>query len=176
VAELSGYGQNALPADTAIGLATTYGQSRSMPTWVGGAAQVHVDRITGYVNVQKIWLVVDCGTVVDPAGARAQIEGGAMWGVSMALYEGTEFKNGQVADTNLDSYTPLRMIDAPEVVIELVESTEVPTGLGEPGTTVVAPAIANAIFAAVGVRMRHLPITPEALLSALQTAPKRGQV
>jgi CO/xanthine dehydrogenase Mo-binding subunit len=170
VAELSGYGQNALPADTAIGLATTYGQSRSMPTWVGGAAQVHVDRITGYVNVQKIWLVVDCGTVVDPAGARAQIEGGAMWGVSMALYEGTEFKNGQVADTNLDSYTPLRMIDAPEVVIELVESTEVPTGLGEPGTTVVAPAIANAIFAAVGVRLRHLPLTPEAILSALQTA------
>ncbi|MDK3016506.1 xanthine dehydrogenase family protein molybdopterin-binding subunit [Pseudodonghicola flavimaris] len=170
VAELSGYGRTDLPADTAIGLATTYGQSRSMPTWVGGAAQLRVDRATGYIDLQKLWLVVDCGTVVDPNGARAQVEGGAMWGVSMALYEGTAFADGRVEDTNLDSYTPLRMMDAPEIEIEMVESTEVPTGLGEPGTTVVAPAIANAIFNAVGIRMRHLPITPEAVRQALETA------
>ena len=168
VAELSGYGRGDLPADTGIGIATTYGQSRAMPTWVGGTAQVRVDRSSGYVEVQKIWLVVDCGTVVDPDGARAQVEGGAMWGVSMALYEGTRFDAGAVVDTNLDTYTPLRMMDAPEMQIEMVESTEAPTGLGEPGTTVVAPAIANAIFNAVGVRMRSLPITPAALLQALK--------
>lgn len=167
VAEISGYGKTTLPADSAIGLATTYGQARSMPTWVGGAVQVHVDRKTGRVEVQKLWLVVDCGTVVDPDGARAQVEGGAMWGVSMALYEGSAFVNGQVKDSNLDTYTPLRMIDAPEMVVEMVDSTEVPTGLGEPGTTVVAPALANAIFAAVGVRMRHLPMTPADILAAL---------
>ena len=86
----------------------------------------------------------------------------------MALYEGTEFENGQVRDSNLDTYTPLRMIDTPELVVEIVESTEVPVGLGEPGTTVVAPAIGNAIFEAVGVRLRHLPITPEAVLAALK--------
>lgn len=168
VAEISGYGKGGLPADTAIGIATTYGQARSMPTWVGGAAQVHVDRATGRVEVQKVWLVVDCGTVVDPDGARAQVEGGAMWGVSMALFEGTEFAKGRLVDENLDTYTPLRMIDAPPMEIEMVESTEVPTGLGEPGTTVMAPAIANAIFNAVGVRMRHLPITPDAVLKALK--------
>ena len=173
VAEISGYADRAkLPEDTSIGIATTYGQARSMPTWVGGAAQLHVDRKTGHVTVQKIWLVVDCGTVVDPNGARAQIEGSALWGLSMALYEGTEFRNGTVVDTNLDSYTPLRMIDTPPIEIEIVDSTEVPVGLGEPGTTVVAPTIANAIFNAVGVRMRHLPITPDAILKALEAQAK----
>jgi CO/xanthine dehydrogenase Mo-binding subunit len=63
------------------------------------------------------------------------------------------------------------MIDTPEVVVEFVESTEVPVGLGEPGTTVVAPAIGNAIFDAVGVRLRHLPITPEAVLAGLTVKP-----
>lgn len=168
VAALSGYGKAKLPADTAIGVATSYGQARSMPTWVGGAVQLHVDRQTGFVDVQKIWLVVDCGTVVDPDSARAQCEGAALWGLSMALCEGTEFENGQVRDRNLDSYTPLRMIDTPEVVVEFVDSTEVPVGLGEPGTTVVAPAIGNAIFEAVGVRLRRLPIRPEAVLAALK--------
>jgi CO/xanthine dehydrogenase Mo-binding subunit len=171
VAELSGYGTASLPTDTAIGVATSFGQARSMPTWVGGAVRLHVDRQTGFVDVQKIWLVVDCGTVVDPDGAGAQCEGAALWGLSMALYEGTEFENGQVRDRNLDGYTPLRMIDTPEVVVEFVESTEVPVGLGEPGTTVVAPAIGNAIFDAVGVRLRHLPITPEAVLAGLTAKP-----
>jgi len=165
--EISSYGKTKLPADTAIGIATTFGQARSMPTWTGGAAQVRVDRKTGRVEVQKIWLVVDCGTVVDPDSAHAQCEGAALWGLSMALYEGTEFENGRVRDQNLDSYTPLRMIDTPPIVVDFIKSTEVPTGLGEPGTTVVAPAIGNAIFDAVGVRMRHLPITPEAVRAAL---------
>jgi CO/xanthine dehydrogenase Mo-binding subunit len=88
----------------------------------------------------------------------------------MALYEGTEFVAGQVADTNLGTYTPLRMGDVPEMDIEFVESTEAPTGLGEPGTTVVAPAIANAIFAAIGTRFRHLPIRPSDVLHAITTA------
>lgn len=167
VAELSGYGKGKQAADSAIGIATSYGQARSMPTWVACAVQLHVDRKSGHVDVQKIWLVVDCGTVVDPDGAHAQCEGAALWGLSMALCEGTEFENGQVRDRNLDSYTPLRMVDTPEVVVEFVESTEVPVGLGEPGTTVIAPAIGNAIFEAVGVRLRHLPITPDAILSVL---------
>lgn len=167
VAELSGYGKGKPGTDSAIGIATSYGQARSMPTWVACAVQLHVDRKSGHVDVQKIWLVVDCGIVVDPDGAHAQCEGAALWGLSMALCEGTEFVNGQVRDRNLDSYTPLRMVDTPEVVVEFVESTEAPVGLGEPGTTVIAPAIGNAIFEAVGIRLRHLPITPDAILSAL---------
>jgi CO/xanthine dehydrogenase Mo-binding subunit len=84
--------------------------------------------------------------LVDPDGALAQIEGGALWGLSMALHEGTEFVKGQVKDTNLDSYTPLRMGEEPELDIEFIDSAEMPVGLGEPGTTVVAPAIGNAIY------------------------------
>ena len=90
-----------------------------------------------------------------------------MWGVSLTLHEGSEFVKGRVKDTNLDTYTPLRMGDVPEVEIEFLPSTEVPVGLGEPATTVVGPAIGNAIFAASGARVRHLPIHPDAVLQAL---------
>jgi isoquinoline 1-oxidoreductase beta subunit len=168
VAEASGYGGADLPEGTAIGLATTFGQSRSMPTWTAGAVRLHVDRATGRIDVQKMWLVVDCGTVVDPDSALAQCQGAALWGLSMAIFEGTTFENGNVADRNLGTYTPLRMIDTPEMDIAFVDSAEVPVGLGEPGTTVIAPAVANAIHAAVGVRMRSLPIRPDDILAALR--------
>jgi isoquinoline 1-oxidoreductase beta subunit len=168
VAEMSGYGAAGLPADTAIGIATTFGQSRSMPTWTAGAVQVHIDRKTGNIDVQKMWLAFDCGTVVDPDSARAQCEGAALWGLSMALYEGTTIENGNVVDRNLGTYTPLRMIDTPDMEIAFVDSTEVPVGLGEPGTTVIAPAVANAIFNAVGVRIRQLPIRPDDVLTAIK--------
>jgi isoquinoline 1-oxidoreductase beta subunit len=156
-----------MPKDSGLGVATTFGQERDMPTWVACVARVRVDRGSGWVVVEKLTIVVDAGTVVDPDGALAQVEGGALWGLSMALHEGTEFVRGQVKDTNLDTYTPLRIGDAPELDIEFIDSTEVPVGLGEPGTTVVAPAIGNAIFAAVGARLRGLPIRPAAVLHAL---------
>ncbi|MBI1358759.1 MAG: molybdopterin-dependent oxidoreductase [Alphaproteobacteria bacterium] len=166
-AKAGGWGGK-MPADTGLGLATTFGQERDMPTWVSCVARVHVDRATGKVKVEKLTLVVDCGAVVDPDGARSQMEGASLWGVSMALHEGTEFVNGQVKDTNLNSYTPLRMRDAPALDISFVESDQPPVGLGEPATTVVGPAIGNAIYNAVGVRLRHIPITPAAVKAALQ--------
>ena len=165
-AQKAGWGA-AMPKDTGLGIATTFGQERNMPTWVACVARAHVDRGSGAVTVEKLTIVVDAGTVVHPDGAMAQVEGGALWGLSMALHEGTEFVKGQVSDTNFDSYTPLRIGDVPELDIEFIDSTEVPVGLGEPATTVVAPAIGNAIFAAVGARLRHLPIRPAALRKAL---------
>ncbi|THD58138.1 molybdopterin cofactor-binding domain-containing protein [Phenylobacterium sp.] len=167
VAELSGWGKP-LPANTGLGMATTFGQERDMPTWTACAARVHVDPATGKVKVEKLTLVIDAGTIVSPDGARAQVEGSALWGMSLALFEGTEFKDGQVKDTNLGPYTPLRMADVPEIEIVFIESTEVPVGLGEPATTVVGPAIANAIFAASGARVRNLPIRPKAVLAAMK--------
>ena len=165
-AQKAGWGA-AMPKDNGLGIATTFGQERGMPTWTACVARVRVNRSNGVITVEKLTLVIDAGTIVDPDGALAQIEGGSLWGLSMALFEGTEFVEGQVKDTNLDTYTPVRIGDVPELDVEFIDSTEVPVGLGEPGTTVVGPAIANAIFAAVGVRMRHLPIRPSAVLQSL---------
>jgi isoquinoline 1-oxidoreductase subunit beta len=166
VAEKAGWGA-AMPKDTGLGVATTFGQERNMPTWIACVARVRVERSRGVAAVEKLTIVVDAGTVVSPDGALAQIEGGALWGMSLALHEGSEFVRGQVKDANLDTYTPLRMGDEPELDIEFMDSAEVPVGLGEPATTVVGPAIGNAIFAAVGIRLRHLPIRPAEVLRAL---------
>jgi isoquinoline 1-oxidoreductase subunit beta len=166
VAQKAGWG-DATPKDVGLGVATSFGQERDMPTWVACVARVHVDRESGIITVEKLTLVVDAGTIVHPDSAQAQVEGAALWGLSMALHEGSEFVNGLPKDTNLDTYTPLRMGDVPEVEIEFLPSTEMPVGLGEPGTTVVAPAIGNAIFAASGARVRHLPIHPADMRQAL---------
>jgi CO/xanthine dehydrogenase Mo-binding subunit len=167
-AEKAGWGST-MPNDTGLGFATTFGQERTMPTWLACVARVRVDRALGNVTLEKLTIVVDAGTIVHPDGALAQVEGAALWGASLALHEGSEFVKGRVKDTNLDTYTPLRMGDVPEMDIEFVSSTEVPVGLGEPATTVVGPAIGNAVFAAAGVRLRHLPIRPDAVLRALKT-------
>jgi len=157
-----------MPKDAGLGIATTFGQERGMPTWTACVARVRIERSSGAVIVEELTLVLDAGTIVDPDGALAQVEGSALWGLSMALHEGTEFVKGQVKDTNLDTYTPLRIGQVPELDIQFIDSSEAPVGLGEPATTVVAPAIGNAIFAAVGVRLRHLPIRPSAVLEALE--------
>jgi isoquinoline 1-oxidoreductase subunit beta len=166
VAERAGWG-GTTPNDVGLGVASTFGQERTMPTWVACVARVRVNRTSGHITVEKLTLVVDAGTVIHPDGAAAQVEGAALWGLSMALYEGSEFVKGQPKDTNLDTYALLRMGNVPEVEIEFLPSTETPVGLGEPATTVVAPAIGNAIFAASGARLRHLPIRPEAVRQAL---------
>jgi len=165
-AQKAGWG-SPVPRDVGLGIASTFGQERGMPTWVACAARVRVNRTNGYVTVEKLTLVVDCGTVIDPESAQAQVEGAALWGLTLALHEGTEFVKGQPRDTNLDSYRVLRMADVPEIEVEFLPSTEVPVGLGEPATTPVAPAIGNGIFAATGVRLRDLPIRPQAVLEAL---------
>ncbi|OHV78684.1 molybdopterin cofactor-binding domain-containing protein [Rhizobium sp. LCM 4573] len=165
-AEKADWGK-ALPDGHGLGVATSFGQEREMPTWVACIAHVSVDRDTGSVKVEKLTSVIDAGTIVDPGGALAQAEGATLWGMSLALFEGTRFENGQVIDRNLDTYTPLRIADAPPLDISFVDSPEAPTGLGEPPTTVVGPAIANAIFAAVGARLRHIPITAAAVKEAI---------
>jgi CO/xanthine dehydrogenase Mo-binding subunit len=165
-AEKAGWGE-AMPDGVGLGVASTFGQERAMPTWVACVARVRVDRASGHVFVEKLTLVIDAGTIIHPDSAGAQVEGAALWGMSMALFEGTEFVKGQPKDTNLNTYTPLRMGDVPNVEIEFLPSSEMPVGLGEPATTAVAPAIGNAIFAASGARLRHLPIRPEAVREAL---------
>ena len=162
----SGWGKDLGP-DEGLGVALGCGQERNMPTWIACVAKVKVDRSSGTVTVSDLYLDFDCGTVVHPDGAMAQAEGAVLWGLSMALHEGNRIENSQVANRNLDSYSPLRMADVPELHIDFTQSSEFPVGLGEPGVAVVAPAVANAIYNAVGVRMRNLPIRAADVKAAL---------
>ncbi len=155
VRDRSSWGQT-LPAGEGLGIAIAHGQERSMPTWTACVAHVAVSGTE--ITVKKIWQSIDCGTVVDPDGAMAQAEGATLWGLSLALHEAAQFEDGQVAQRNLDTYSPLRMKDVPELDLHFMPSTHFPTGLGEPPLIAVAPAIGNAIFAATGTRVRDLPI------------------
>lgn len=155
VAARSDWGRS-LPKGEGLGVAVAHGQERAQPTWTACVAHVAVSG--NDVSVKKLWQSIDCGTVVHPDGAMAQAEGATLWGLSIALHEGTGFENGMVKDRNLDTYTPLRMADVPELDIVFMDSTEFPTGLGEPPLIAVAPAIGNAVFAASGKRARELPI------------------
>ena len=157
VAKRSGWGRE-LPEGEGLGVAVSHGQERTMPTWTACVTHVAVDAETQAVAVKKIWQSIDCGTVVHPDGAMAQAEGATLWGLSLAMHEGTAFEDGQVRDQNLNGYTPLRMADVPELDLKFMPSTEFPTGLGEPPLIAVAPALGNAIFAATGTRVRDLPI------------------
>lgn len=157
VRDRSGWGQE-LPENEGMGVAIAHGQERNMPTWTACVAHVAVDPDSRDITVKKIWQTIDCGTVVHPDGAMAQAEGATLWGLSLALHEGTVFEAGEVKDRNLNAYTPLRMADVPELDLKFMESTEFPTGLGEPPLIPVAPAIGNAVFAATGTRARDLPI------------------
>lgn len=157
VADRADWGRK-LPGGEGMGVAISQGQERTMPTWTACIAHVAVDPKSKSVKVKKIWHTIDCGTVVHPDGAMAQAEGATLWGLSLALHEGTKFADGQVSDRNLNTYTPLRMADVPVLDIHFIENTEFPTGLGEPPVIAVAPAIGNAIYAASGIRVRDLPI------------------
>jgi isoquinoline 1-oxidoreductase beta subunit len=102
----------------------------------------------------------------DCAAVRAQVEGAIMFGITAALYGEITLKNGRVEQSNFDNYRVLRIDEAPAVEVHIIESGEPPGGMGEPGTSAVAPAMTNAIFAATGKRLRKLPIDAVQLKSA----------
>ena len=167
VAERAGWG-TALPANTGRGIACVSAQEKKTPTWTASVVQAKVDPATGKVQVEKITCAVDCGIVVNPDGASSQIEGSLLFGVSNALKERGTVAKGALVQSNFHDYQVLRMDEVPEIQVHLVESTEYPTGLGEPGTTTVAPALSNAIFAATGARVRQVPLLPDRVLAALK--------
>ena len=151
-----------------IGLAASSAPDRNQPSWTCCVAEVAVGRADGAVAVEKLTIVSDVGTAVHADGVLAQIESATLWGLSVALYEQAEFRDGRFTATNFDAYRPLRFDQVPELDIHVISEDHHPTGAGEPAMSVVAPAIANAIFHAVGARVRGLPITPDKVLSALR--------
>ncbi|MCP3462334.1 molybdopterin cofactor-binding domain-containing protein [Bradyrhizobium sp. CCGUVB23] len=159
---LAGYGTKKLPKGEGMGVACVSSQERATASWTACVAHVAVAP-SGAVTVKKLTVATDVGTQVHPDNIRAQVEGAALWGLSLALYEKATLKDGGIEQTNFDSYTPLRMSQMPEVAVAVIANGEKATGVGEPAVTVVAPAIGNAIFNASGARVRSLPITAEAV-------------
>ncbi|WP_426410791.1 molybdopterin cofactor-binding domain-containing protein [Bradyrhizobium ganzhouense] len=164
---LAGYGTKKLPKGEGMGVACVSSQERATASWTACVAHVAVAP-SGEVTVKKLTVATDVGTQVHPDNIRAQVEGAALWGLSLALYEKATLKDGGIEQTNFDGYTPLRMSQMPEVAVAVIANGEKATGVGEPAVTVVAPAIGNAIFNASGARVRALPITAEAVKGAMK--------
>jgi isoquinoline 1-oxidoreductase beta subunit len=112
----------------------------------------------GAVRVHRVVCAVDCGTVINPDTVKAQMEGGIVFGLTAALKTEITLKNGRVEQTNFHDYQMLRIFESPKIEVYIVPSSANPTGVGEPGVPPVAPALANAIFAVTGKRIRRLPI------------------
>ncbi len=140
-------------------------------TFVAEVAEVSVDRKEGTIRVHRVIAAIDCGPIVNPAIITAQVKGAVIMGLSAALKEKMNFAKGGVSSSNFDDYTPLRMSEAPEEIeVHIIKSTEKQTGVGEPGLPPVAPAVANAVFNATGVRLRDLPMTPADVRKAMGKA------
>ena len=129
----------------------------SFNSYVAQVAEVTV-RKGGRIRVDRVVIAVDCGIADQPGRRRAQMEGGMGFGLSAALLSELTLKDGLVQQSNFHDYQVLRMDRMPEVEVHIVPSAEAPTGVGEPATPVIAPAVANAIFAATGQRLRSLPL------------------
>lgn len=122
---------------------------------------VEVKSFSGKIKVTRIWCVVDCGRVINPDGAKAQIEGGLIFGLSACLYSEITLKEGRVEQVNFSDNPVVKMRDAPELHVTLLSSREAPGGIGEAGVPGVAPAVCNAVSRLTGQRIRRLPIATE---------------
>ena len=156
-AKNAGWGRK-LPEGHALGLAVQY----SFLSYVASVVEVSV--INNKVKVHEVFTVIDCGLVINRDTVISQMQGAAVFGMSLAFYGKITAKEGAIVQGNYDDYQMLRFPDAPKVNVEIIESTEKPTGVGEPGVPVIAPAIVNAIFKVTGKRYYSLPLSDYGLV------------
>jgi isoquinoline 1-oxidoreductase beta subunit len=140
------------PKGRARGLAL----AKSFNSWAAQVAEVSIDN--GEVRVHRVTCAVDCGIVVNPDSVRAQMESAVVYGLTACLKGEITIAGGQVAQGNFDDYPLLRIDECPQIDVHMVESSESPSGVGEPGVPPLAPAVANAVFALTGKPVRSLPI------------------
>jgi isoquinoline 1-oxidoreductase beta subunit len=133
-------------------------------------AEVSLNRQSGEIRVHNVWCAVDTGVAVQPQNVIAQIESSVIYGISHALYEQINFKNGEVQESNFHDYRVLRMAEAPDIQVGVIQTDNPPGGIGEAGLPPIGPAIANAIFALTGAKLRHFPFTPDRVKGALGAA------
>jgi len=157
VASKAGWGQ-VLPKRVGRGVAVQF----AFGSYLATVAEVEVDE-HGEVYVRRFVCAVDCGIVVNPDTVVAQLEGGIIFGLTAALHSEITLARGRVQQSNFNNYRMMRINEAPKIEVHLIQSTEAPGGIGEPGTAAAAPALANALFAATGVRLRKLPVDRQAL-------------
>ena len=162
VAEMSDWRNR---GDRALGLSFA-GYSSSM---AAGVAEVEVDPDRGEINVKRFWAAIDAGLIVSPDNALNQIEGGIIFGISMALTEKIDIENGEVVQENFYDYEITRAYQVPELEIYVADVDAPPVGVGEVGTPMVPSAIANAFYAAKGKRLRHMPFTPDRVVDAISS-------
>jgi isoquinoline 1-oxidoreductase subunit beta len=151
-AEKAGWG-GAIPARVGRGVAcqSVFG------SYVAAIAEAEVDN-NGEIAIRRVTAAVDCGTAVNPDTVEAQIQGGLIFGLTAALYNEITIAKGRVQQSNFNNYRMMRINEAPAIEVHLVRNGEAPGGIGEPGTSIAGPALANALFAATGVRLRSLPV------------------
>jgi isoquinoline 1-oxidoreductase beta subunit len=130
---------------------------QSFGSIVAQVAQVQVSP-SGEIRVEQVACAIDCGRVLNPSAVAQQIEGSIAFGLSAALWGEVDFEAGQARQSNYHDYRVVRMGQMPEVAIDILTSGATPEGVGEPPLPPVAPAVANAVFAATGVRLRSLPL------------------
>ena len=152
-AQAAGWGKP-LPAGRGRGVSLLFSEWGS---YLAQVAEVEVSK-AGDVRVHRVVLAVDCGQVVNPDTVKAQMEGGIIFGISGALWGEVTLEKGRVQQSNFHDYRVMRIDETPAIEVILIRNGEKPGGIGEPGTAVTAPAIANAVFAATGKRIRKLPI------------------
>lgn len=154
----AGWGRT-LPPRTGMGVSL----HDSFGSYVALICEVHVTP-AGQVQLKRLTAAADVGVAVNPDSVIAQIEGGVIFGLSAALYNEITFTDGRVDQSNFNDYRQMRINEVPPFKVKLIQSDEEPGGIGESGTVSAAPALANAIFAATGVRLRKLPIDSAALM------------
>ncbi len=154
-AEKAGWGR-ALPSGQARGVAV----HESFGSFVSQVAEVSMQG--GRIRVHRVTCAIDCGIAVNPEGITAQMESGIAYGLGAVLHSALHLKSGRVQESNFHDYRVLRLNEMPVVEVHIVPSTEKPGGVGEPGVPPIAPAVANAVFALTGQRLRELPLRPAA--------------
>jgi CO/xanthine dehydrogenase Mo-binding subunit len=161
----------AASGDIVSGRGISYVKYELVRTYVGAVADVDVNKVTGAIKVKRIFVVQDCGQIINPDGVKNQIEGNMVQTLSRTLMEQITFDRARVTSLDWGSYPIITFPDVPEVIIELIDRpNEKPWGAGEPSASIVPSAVSNAVFDAVGARLRSVPFLPDKVKTAMRRA------